>query len=347
MGNVPSEAGRARISQASRARWDDPEWRAAHAARLKASQSGRKPVVVSAETRTKHSANSKARWADPAYREKTLALLHGNRHHTEATPVMMAIIHRNNDGKVGLKPTAAQLGVSVDTLKRIIADAGIEWLPFNQLLVRKLVNPMRGNLWSEAQDEQLRELWMRATPQLSAAQIGQKMRMSKSAIVGRAHRLHLPARPSPIIRSDRPKSASVKPSQDYRLPMLPSLTAPKPPPRTHITAPPTPAPAPRYFVPLPHSVTSTIGLFQRPQLCGEPDEIAEVRAMWAEQERRYATVTRPIRRRCEWISGDVGHGRIPEFCGEPCHAGSWCEKHLALVTGKSAPLVFQPLRRMG
>jgi GcrA cell cycle regulator len=305
----------------------------------------RKLGTMSAETRAKHSANFKARWADPAYREKALVALNGNRHHTEATPLMMAVIHRNNDGRVGLKSTAEQLCVGVHTLERIIADAGIEWLPFNQALVRKLVNPTRGHAWSEAQDNMLRTLWARINPQLSSGQIVLKMGLSKNSIVGRVRRLGLPARPSPIIRNDRPKPAHVKPAQDYRLPALPSLVAPKSAPRPRIVAPP--PPPPRYIVPLPPSVTPTIGLFQRPQLCGEPDEIAEVRAIWAEQERRFATVTRPIRRRCEWISGDVGHDRIPEFCGEPCHVGSWCEKHLAVVAGKSAPLVFQPFRRMG
>jgi GcrA cell cycle regulator len=71
----------------------------------------------------------------------------------------------------------------------------------------------------------LRTLWARINPQLSSGQIGLKMGLSKNAIVGRARRLGLSARPSPIIRRDRPKPAHVRPSQDYRLPALPSLAA--------------------------------------------------------------------------------------------------------------------------
>ena len=49
--------------------------------------------------------------------------------------------------------------------------------------------------WDAAADDRLRALW--AGP-LSAAAIGAAMRRSKAAVVGRAHRLGLPSRPSPI-----------------------------------------------------------------------------------------------------------------------------------------------------
>lgn len=49
--------------------------------------------------------------------------------------------------------------------------------------------------WSEDQVNQLRELWESG---LSSAKIGQKLGMSKNAIVGKARRLSLSSRPSPI-----------------------------------------------------------------------------------------------------------------------------------------------------
>lgn len=54
----------------------------------------------------------------------------------------------------------------------------------------------RGTGWTEDQDAKLRRLWADG---LSSAQIGAAMRMTKNAVVGRAHRLKLPPRPSPIV----------------------------------------------------------------------------------------------------------------------------------------------------
>src|SRR6185312_11559733 len=55
----------------------------------------------------------------------------------------------------------------------------------------------------------LRTLWAEG---LSTAAIGRRMGVSKNAVVGKVHRLHLPARPSPICagagrKPDRPRRA--------------------------------------------------------------------------------------------------------------------------------------------
>lgn len=52
-------------------------------------------------------------------------------------------------------------------------------------------------VWSEADDALLRSLWESGLP---ATQIGQRLGLSKSAIIGRARRLGVAARKSPIIR---------------------------------------------------------------------------------------------------------------------------------------------------
>jgi GcrA cell cycle regulator len=54
---------------------------------------------------------------------------------------------------------------------------------------------MSGTAWTPEQDARLQELWGMG---LSAAAIGRAMGCTKNAIVGRSHRLKLPARPSPI-----------------------------------------------------------------------------------------------------------------------------------------------------
>jgi GcrA cell cycle regulator len=55
--------------------------------------------------------------------------------------------------------------------------------------------------WTDARIDQLRKLWDQG---LSASAIGKQLGVSKNAVVGKAHRLKLPARPSPIRKGARP-----------------------------------------------------------------------------------------------------------------------------------------------
>lgn len=61
--------------------------------------------------------------------------------------------------------------------------------------------------WTEAMVRDLRALWETG---LSAGRIGYEMGLSKNSIIGKAHRLGLPGRPSPI------KSEITKPSKKAR-----------------------------------------------------------------------------------------------------------------------------------
>jgi GcrA cell cycle regulator len=51
------------------------------------------------------------------------------------------------------------------------------------------------HVWQPADDERLAELWNEG---LSSVAIGKRMACSKGSVLGRAHRLELPKRPSPI-----------------------------------------------------------------------------------------------------------------------------------------------------
>lgn len=51
--------------------------------------------------------------------------------------------------------------------------------------------------WTDEMTQRLRQLWREGH---STAEIGRRMAISKNSVVGRAHRLDLPARPSPIRR---------------------------------------------------------------------------------------------------------------------------------------------------
>lgn len=53
--------------------------------------------------------------------------------------------------------------------------------------------------WSPEQVADLRRLWVDA--KMPASEIGRQLGISKNAVVGKAHRLHLPSRESPIKRS--------------------------------------------------------------------------------------------------------------------------------------------------
>ncbi|MCB8873860.1 GcrA family cell cycle regulator [Acidisoma silvae] len=58
--------------------------------------------------------------------------------------------------------------------------------------------------WNETIIGELKALWAEG---LSTAEIGRRLGISKNAVVGKAHRLDLSPRPSPIRRTDRPQGA--------------------------------------------------------------------------------------------------------------------------------------------
>jgi GcrA cell cycle regulator len=78
-------------------------------------------------------------------------------------------------------------------------------------------------VWDEETIRSLRDLW---TQGLSTAEIGRRLGVSKNAIVGKAHRLELDARPSPI-RRDGAKLAAERPAVCPRMagPTLPPLAS--------------------------------------------------------------------------------------------------------------------------
>jgi len=62
--------------------------------------------------------------------------------------------------------------------------------------------------WTEAQIADLKRLW---TAGHSTSQIGAVLGVSKNAVIGKAHRIKLPARPSPIRHSSAPKKPKPAP----------------------------------------------------------------------------------------------------------------------------------------
>ncbi|HTW27255.1 MAG TPA: GcrA family cell cycle regulator [Acetobacteraceae bacterium] len=151
--------------------------------------------------------------------------------------------------------------------------------------------------WSEESIAQLRMLWAEG---LSTAEIGRRMGVSKNAIVGKAHRLSLDARPSPIRRGGegvrRPR-----PPRPVSGPTLPPLAAMRPAAEMR-TVEARPGPMPPRPMPAPPP--------------------------------RPVVVARPARSRqpaCCWPIGEPGTPSF-RFCeAEAMPAKPYCQEHAALA----------------
>ncbi|WP_237214174.1 GcrA family cell cycle regulator, partial [Falsiroseomonas oryziterrae] len=75
--------------------------------------------------------------------------------------------------------------------------------------------------WTPEAIERLKALWAEGH---STAEIGRRMGISKNAVVGKAHRLSLPARPSPIRRE---ASGTTVPRPAQPRPIRPAGVAPR------------------------------------------------------------------------------------------------------------------------
>ena len=98
--------------------------------------------------------------------------------------------------------------------------------------------------WTEETIERLRALWAEG---LSTAEIGRRMGISKNAVVGKAHRLNLAARPSPIRRDGGGAPPRVPAPRRMTGPTLPPLATATatvaqaaPPPRPQLQTKPAP-----------------------------------------------------------------------------------------------------------
>jgi GcrA cell cycle regulator len=92
--------------------------------------------------------------------------------------------------------------------------------------------------WSEEIIAKLRSLWSEG---LSTAEIGRRLNISKNAVVGKAHRLNLPPRPSPIRRGEAdstPRPALPRRAMGPTLaPLAASMGAPAPALRPIVSPP--------------------------------------------------------------------------------------------------------------
>ena len=98
--------------------------------------------------------------------------------------------------------------------------------------------------WTDEVIDRLKALWLEGH---STAEIGRRMGISKNAVVGKAHRLVLEGRPSPIRRGpsgERPRRSCVKRVTGPTLPTMAAPVARDAVPATASLPPSPPAPSP-------------------------------------------------------------------------------------------------------
>ncbi len=148
--------------------------------------------------------------------------------------------------------------------------------------------------WSTEAIERLRALWAEGH---STAEIGRRMGISKNAVVGKAHRLNLPARPSPI-RRELGAPAAPRP-QPVRVPR-PAGAAPR-------STLPQPAPAPIAIAPVAVPRPAVVRSFPR---------LGPVRS-------------------CCWPIGEPGQPGF-RFCASEALTGKpYCPEHAAVAYVKA------------
>ena len=100
--------------------------------------------------------------------------------------------------------------------------------------------------WTDERIDTLKRLWEKG---LTASQIAEELGgVSRNAVIGKAHRLGLKSRPSPVKSADSNGEKAAKPAA----PRTPKPAAPRPTPAPRVAAPaPRPAPAPRAAAPAP------------------------------------------------------------------------------------------------
>jgi len=168
--------------------------------------------------------------------------------------------------------------------------------------------------WNEEMIARLRQFWAEGH---STAEIGRRMGITKNAVVGKAHRLVLPPRPSPIRRDKAEGPVARRPAARRSIgPTLPSLgssvaaAAPVPVP----AAAADPAPVARLALP----TLATPGAAAPARLPAQLRAVPLARAA--------ARVTS-----CCWPIGDPGTASF-RFCDDAAMTGKpYCVQHAALA----------------
>ena len=167
--------------------------------------------------------------------------------------------------------------------------------------------------WNEEVIGRLRELWAEGH---STAEIGRRLGVSKNAIVGKAHRLDLPARPSPIRRE------SSEPSAEHRAAPR-RVEGPTLPPLASSSGPVATATA--------HVIVATVAVAPPP--VPVQAKLVPPRPVLVAPPRPQAVAPRPYGRivTCCWPIGEPGTKTF-RFCDDRSEPGKpYCDEHAKLA----------------
>lgn len=192
-----------------------------------------------------------------------------------------------------------------------------------------------GMSWTDERIEKLTKMWEGGA---TASQIAEELGgVSRNAVIGKAHRLGLKARPSPVKANDKEAAAAAAP----RAPKAEAPPRPAPAPRPAAAAPRPTAPAPKAAVPAgdaapnpgPRIVSVGPGGFLRQ---GPGDQQAPIppapprRLVPAKPSPEVADKTSLLDlndRICRWPMGHPGEPDF-HFCGEKVNPGfPYCVEH--------------------
>ncbi|MBT6312584.1 MAG: global cell cycle regulator GcrA-like protein [Alphaproteobacteria bacterium] len=151
--------------------------------------------------------------------------------------------------------------------------------------------------WTPERIAKLEELWAEG---LSTAEIGRRLGVSKNAVVGKAHRMKLPGRQSPIESKRKAKPAAAK---------APAAAAAKPKPAAKPAAAAKPAP-------------------KKAAAKAAPEPSPEAAKTKADHQKTKQKRSGPV---CQWPIGDP---RLPgfHFCTDEATPGKpYCEHHCSIA----------------
>ena len=172
--------------------------------------------------------------------------------------------------------------------------------------------------WTSEAIDQLRALWAEGH---STAEIGRRMGISKNAVVGKAHRLNLDARPSPIRREPGEARAAAPRAATAPVRRAPPAILPRPAPLPVARRPDLRPPA-------------ASPLAAAPMARLAPGPVAPV-AVAPPPRPVVSAIVRPFPRAslrsCCWPMGEPGTAEF-RFCGDEALAGKpYCPDHAAVA----------------